>query len=546
MSSQKTVLKVDGKPFIAIAGEAHNSSSSNAKYMIKVWEKAKEFGLNTLLLPVSWELVEPVEGQFEFQLVDDIIAQAREFRMKIIFLWFGTWKNAQSMYAPEWVKMDLVRFPRAEIVKGSHKTRLEQFYGMDYTTLSAFGEETKKADAKAFKTFMKHLKEMDENEQTVIAVQVENETGLQGSDRDHSDIADILFEEKVPINFVRFMKSNTDTMEPGVKEAVEGGKTEGNWKEVFGAYAGEIFTAYYVANYIETVTAAGKEIYNLPMVVNCWLDKGEEAGKYPSGGPVAKMMEVWQYAAPSIDVIAPDIYVQNFAETCEKYMKRDNPLFIPETATHAHAAPRLVYCIGHYHATCFAPFGFEDMGKEFNDAAAFLFGVDTSDPLLAKPQNIGEYHFVAATLHSMMNLLTSKYGTRDLQAVISEKQDMTPLDISKGASALEAAKDPENDTMIFDDFGFKTVMNVPMITRQDGSCLIVKESEDTYYILANGCVLRMFSLCKEKPNYDIIALEEGQFVDDKWVAGRRLNGDEAATMRFNEYKLLKLKVFCYK
>lgn len=148
MSSQRTVFTVDGKPFIAIAGEAHNSSSSNAEYMLGVWEKAKEQGLNTLLLPVSWELIEPEEGTFTFDLVDEIIGQARENDMHIVFLWFGTWKNAQCMYAPEWVKKDLVRFPRAQMEKGKNKTRLMKFHGMAYTTLSYLGEETNKADRK--------------------------------------------------------------------------------------------------------------------------------------------------------------------------------------------------------------------------------------------------------------------------------------------------------------------------------------------------------------------------------------------------------------
>ena len=118
MNSKRTVLTADGKPFIAIAGEVHNSSSSSAEYMESVWKRAEELGLNTLLLPVTWELTEPVEGQFSFELVDTLIEQARSFQMKIIFLWFGTWKNAQCMYAPEWVKKDMKRFPRAQVEKG--------------------------------------------------------------------------------------------------------------------------------------------------------------------------------------------------------------------------------------------------------------------------------------------------------------------------------------------------------------------------------------------------------------------------------------------
>lgn len=181
MERKKNLFYVKGKPFIALAGEAHNSSSSTAYYMQSVWEKAKEQGLNTVLLPITWELVEPQEGVFDFKTQDEIIAQARENDMHIIFLWFGSWKNAQCTYAPEWVKKDLVRFPRAQVEKGKNKCSLSNFYGMSYTSLSYLGEETCKADARAFAKFMEHLKEMDGQEQTVIAVQVENENRAAGS-----------------------------------------------------------------------------------------------------------------------------------------------------------------------------------------------------------------------------------------------------------------------------------------------------------------------------------------------------------------------------
>ena len=170
----RKLLQADGKPWIAIAGEVHNSSSSNAAYMTKIWEKAKELGLNTLLLPVSWEQIEPREDQFTFGLVDELVQQARDYKMHIIFLWFGTWKNAQSTYVPEWVKKDLQRFPRAEMEAGKRKIILKKFYNMPYTTLSYLGEETKHADAKAFAGLMRHLREIDEKERTVLAVQVEN------------------------------------------------------------------------------------------------------------------------------------------------------------------------------------------------------------------------------------------------------------------------------------------------------------------------------------------------------------------------------------
>ncbi|MDB8709934.1 DUF5597 domain-containing protein [Mediterraneibacter gnavus] len=325
MSSKRTIFQVNGKPFIAIVGEAHNSSSSNAEYMLGVWEKAHEQGLNTLLLPVSWELIEPTEGQFDFKLVDDIIVQAREKDMHLIFLWFGFWK----------------------------------------------------------------------------------------------------------------------------------------------------------------------------------------------------------YAAPSIDVFCPDIYVHNFLEICDSYTKLDNPLFIPETSIHSHCAPRLVYCIGHYHAACFAPFGFEEMGEPFSNTMGALFGMDVNDPLLSTPQNVSEFRFCCNTIRNMMDLIAERYGTDDLQAAMAENT-------TKGA-----------DTMLFGEYGFQIITEHPYMSRKDGVCLILRADENTFYLLGNGCIINYFSTDSQKPNCDIISLDEGHFENGRWINGRRLNGDESAMVSFDHFGLLKLKVFNY-
>ena len=178
--------------------------------MEEIWQKAVRLNMNTLLLPITWELLEPEEGKFDFTLTDGLIAQARRYHMHIVFLWFGAWKNAQCYYAPEWVKCNPERFWRAEVQKGKRKVNLEQFYGMPYTTLSAYCEETVKADSRAFAMLMRHLREMDEKEQTVAAVQVENEPGLQGAAREHSAYADDLFEKEVPRSFAAVSYTHLD------------------------------------------------------------------------------------------------------------------------------------------------------------------------------------------------------------------------------------------------------------------------------------------------------------------------------------------------
>lgn len=521
----QSIINIHSEPFIMLAGEVHNSNSSSTEVMEPIWQKAKNLNMNTLLLPVTWELLEPEEGKFDFSLVDGLIEQARKYEMHIGFLWFGAWKNAQCYYAPAWVKCNLKRFWRAEVQKGKNKVNLQKFHGMPYTTLSSHCEETMKADSRAFAALMRHIREIDEKEHTVVLMQVENEPGLQGAAREHSDYADKLFHEKVPQKFADYMRSHTGEMSEDVRTAVENGAECGTWEEVFGTVAEEVFQTYSVAGYIEYVAAAGRKEYDLPMMVNAWLDKGQEPGLFPSGGPVARMMEVWRYCAPHIDVLAPDIYVQDFCGVCDEYTKMGNPLIIPETAQHGHSGPRLVYVVGHYHALGFSPFGFEDMGQPFTAVDSYLFGVDTSDPLLLTPQDGGEYAWYNKTLASMMSFMTSKYGTEDLQAVISER--------------------PEQDTMVFKQYGFKVMMDSPMITRKDGVCLILKEAEDEFYLIANGCMIVPFSTGSDKPNIDILSLEEGEIREGKWHTRRRLNGDEVATMRYNSPTLLKIKLFAY-
>lgn len=521
----KKLLMAGDAPFIMLAGEVHNSNSSSVEYMEQVYDKADALGLNSILLPVTWELLEPEEGKYDFSLVDGLIQQARRREKKLGLLWFGAWKNAQCYYAPEWVKTDLGRFKRAQVEKGKNFIRRQDFYGMPYTTLSYLCEETKQADAKAFSMLMKHIREIDEDSRTVLTVQVENETGLMASARENSEEADAIFTAKAPQEFVSYMKEHTDTMVPDVKQAVEAGAAEGTWTEVFGSCAEEIFSAYYTAGYVNAVAAAGKKEYSLPMLANCWLDKGQAPGKYPSGGPVSRMMEVWAYCAPEIDMIAPDIYVPNFLEICDEYTRRNTPLFIPECATHSYAGPRQVYCVGHYHAICYSPFGFEDMGQPFTATQSYLFGVDVEDPALETPMNVEEYCWYSRTLNEMMPVLTARYGTSELQAVSCERK--------------------EENQMFFGTFGFQIALDSPIIARKDGVCMIVKEAEDTFYLLIHAAAFGCFSTDPDRPNVDVLSLEEGHFEKGVWVSERRLNGDEVVNTVYQEPTLLKIRLFAY-
>src|SRR5262245_7119105 len=152
-----TQLIVDGKPFLIRGGELGNSSSSDIEYMRPVWPKLAKLNLNTVLIPVSWELIEPEEGKFDFTLIDGLLRDARLSGLKLVPLWFGSWKNSMSSYAPAWVKKDQKRFPRTQDKAGN---------GIEI--LSTFSEANMKADAAAFRAFMRHLREVDSRDRTVI------------------------------------------------------------------------------------------------------------------------------------------------------------------------------------------------------------------------------------------------------------------------------------------------------------------------------------------------------------------------------------------
>ena len=94
-------LLVDGAPFLMLGAQANNSSNYPAM-LPKVWPVLEQMHANTLEIPVAWEQIEPEEGRFDFSYVDTLLTQAREHNMRLVLLWFATWKNNGPAYMPEW------------------------------------------------------------------------------------------------------------------------------------------------------------------------------------------------------------------------------------------------------------------------------------------------------------------------------------------------------------------------------------------------------------------------------------------------------------
>ena len=173
-----TQLVVDGKPFLVLGAELNNSSASSLEYMKPLWPKLVAAHLNTVLATVTWELIEPQEGRFDFNGVDGLLQQARANDLHLVLLWFGSWKNGKSTYQPLWVKTDQKRFPLACSEDGKSMPIL--------TTLS---DANRDADARAFAALMRHLRDVDGQNHTVLMIQVENEAGILGDTRDYSPAA---------------------------------------------------------------------------------------------------------------------------------------------------------------------------------------------------------------------------------------------------------------------------------------------------------------------------------------------------------------------
>ncbi|HHX43866.1 MAG TPA: hypothetical protein GX714_07770 [Chloroflexi bacterium] len=99
MAEVQRVFTVDGKPFFSIGGQARNSSGYNAAEAETAFQAVKLLHGNTLEIPVYWEQVEPEVGRFDFSSVGELLSSARRHGVKLVLLWFATWKNGDMDYA---------------------------------------------------------------------------------------------------------------------------------------------------------------------------------------------------------------------------------------------------------------------------------------------------------------------------------------------------------------------------------------------------------------------------------------------------------------
>ena len=372
-----TRLIVDEKPFLCIGGELHNSSASDRAYMSPIWEKLAKAGLNSVIAPVSWEQVEPVEGRLDFSIVDELVEDARASGIRLVLIWFGAFKNASSTYAPSWVRADRERFPRADLGTSPMKTPFSYPGSMPRPSLSVFSHDLFEADRTAYTALLGNVARIDPDH-TVIMVQVENEVGMLGAGRDYSALAETRWNAPLPEELLTAVWEAPDSFAPEFVAVLSANSDPSmSWADQFGddnPVAQETFMAWGFASYVGGLAAAGKQILPLPAYTNAWLgpQQGQDRpGQYPSGGPTAKMIPVWRAAAPAIDFLAPDIYVPNSAEIMRQYASDFNPLFIPEARFRAGDA---FLALGAFGGLGYNVFGVEEgrEGNQFSAACGFI------------------------------------------------------------------------------------------------------------------------------------------------------------------------------
>ena len=484
-----TQLVVDGKPLLMLGGELLNSSSSSLDYMRPVWPRLAAIPLNTVLTPLSWELIEPREGEFDFTLLDGLIQDARRNNLHLVFLWLASWKNGMSSYAPLWVKQNTQRFPRV----------IERDGG-SVEILSPLGKDSMEADARAFAAVMRHIRDVDGEAHTVLMMQVENEVGVLGDSRDRSPAANQAFEGPVPNQLMTYLQQHRDTLIPEFRRVWEaaGSKLSGTWEEVFGPGVGtdKIFMAWNYGRYIQYVTAAGKAEYPIPMYVNTWLASSDALpGQYPSGGPLPEVMDLWKAAGTAIDIYSPDIYAPNFAEWCDRYNRAGNPMFIPETHTGAKGGANVFYAVGQHETLGFSPFGvdsFVDMER---------------DILLDANNDLGKSYEV---LLNLAPVILQHEGKGEMAGFLLDK-DHPQTTVELKGYRLEVNLDR----------GFET-------DAKTGFGLVIATGPDEFLGAGTGFSIS-FSLKAGGPSHvGIGSVDEGTFSGGVWAPGRRLNGDEDA------------------
>ena len=530
-----TCLMVDGKPFVMYCGELHNSTASSMSYMHenRIWEKLEDMHLNSVIATASWELVEPQEGKFDFTLVDGVIAEAKKHGMKVAFIWFGAFKNPMMTYAPSWVKSNPKKYPHA----------IDE-QGQEMEHISVFGSEILKADTKAYKAFLQHLKDTDQDH-TVVLIQLQNEPGLRGTKRDYSTDANKAWKAQVPKAITDYLKANKGSLQPDMEQiwAKYGDKTTGNWEDIFGKsevnnqaenpipnFTEHIFTAYGYANYLEQMAKAGKEVYPLPVFINASVFGMNTRGRSLGNGcSIPEFFDIYKAAAPSIDILTPNSYMQQLDWIGKNFSWKGNPILIPESTI---IGARGLYIIGEYDAIAFSPFGIDYEDNELTPT------LEKQHRLLGESYN---------QMQQMGKLITDNLGSDKMRGIYLYTGHETDT-VEMGDYVLTFSPRKGFDIgalMAPAGGGFAAEGEQKQI--EQGGAVIVQTSADEFYVVGYGfnADIKLKDGVKSRfCGYD--SIWEGRFENGEFIPGRLLNGDERNVFAtYDKVNALKVKMYHY-
>jgi Domain of unknown function (DUF5597)/Glycosyl hydrolases family 35 len=488
-------LQVDGKPFLILGGQAHNSSASNPKDLEAVWQSLEAMHANTAEVPVYWQLIEPQPGQFDFHMIDAIIQGARQHNLRVILLWFGTWKwveDSGMAYTPSWIKKDPATY-----------FHIRDEAGQPLYNISPLSTAARDADAKAFAAMMQHIKSVDSTEHTVIMMQVENESGLKGTNRDYSPQANRAYQSAVPAELMTYLEKHRGHLMPALAAAWDGrhNPASGTWPEVFGDLAPEVFSAWTIGRYIDDVAAAGEKIYPLPMYCNAWpISPGEaRAGDWPSGTPSPHVLDIWAAAAPHIFAYAPDIYSPEFMHVAREYTRTNNPFFVVETSFSPSHAAYVFPTLTEFNGLGFSPFGI--------DIALQDGKLDASGKALAACYK---------ALGPLLPLIEKDRYTGKMFTVIQEDNRADAIPLSRKLAAV-VSYGPER--------WFLQHARQPTTQARAGG-VIIEMGPDDYIVAGTGFRVTFRNLQGAALSPEYISIERGTFHGLEWAPEQLLNGDE--------------------
>jgi hypothetical protein len=484
----------NGQPQLLMAGEVHNSSASTSFSMDKnVWPYVVDIGLNTLLVPVYWEDIEKEPNKYTFDLIDDHLEKAALYDVKIIFLWFGLWKNGLSTYVPSWVKTATTEYYRVV----DHKDER-------INCISPFCEKAVAADCKALSAFSEYLSKHRLKNQ-VCMLQIQNEVGCLTS-RDHSEPAKLCYQEALP---------------KAIKELFPAAEC---WTDL----SDEIFMAYAFSSALEKMAQQVKKWLPIPLFTNAWIQKeGKKAGEYPSGGPTKAVLPVWQKIATSLNAFAPDIYEENYAEIIEDYQSIPQPLLIPETRKDLKYMSNILYAFGKG-AILYAPFGIEDISKDEEDQVdedyAFLKQLGLEKAAFNPAGSFPYLKKCYALIRSLGHVL------------LDETSECVPF------------KKENDEAFVYQDEAYQLTikyLSTSDSTQLNSAGFFFKQAGSYYFVGCNIAILHQAVDGKQRS--EILQLEEGHFTNGQWIVERVLNGDERYTPYIgNQPKIIKFSLYSYK